>query len=556
MKQLIKINIKKIISIALILCFISLEFKSQFQLNGDASTIDCKCYQLTPDMGNKAGSVWNVNLIDLNQPFDMGFTVNLGCNNSTWGGADGMVFAIQPLNTSIGSSGGQMGLGGVAPSLGVYIDTYQNTAHGDLYNDHISINLNGDVIHSSPNNIAGPYDLGEIENCTAEPLRISWDPATNIMNVYYNNILVLTYTGNIINNVFNGNPMVYWGFTASTGGESNFHQFCIDVPDLTIDTSNLTIESEKCEQQNGSITGLNIVGGIAPISWSWNNSASSNLDTLNLSSGTYNLQLTDGMGCVSNNQIVVDEFAAPQIDTSNFFIKNEDCGQGNGSIQNLSVITFSDSIEFYWNNLILDSINLDSLSAGNYQLIVSDIYNCSDTMNFLIIDTNSHNVTIFYDSLFFKNGDTVTFHQNSIDSSSLNLWTFGDASTSTDYEPYHIYQNPGTFTICLSAANSFGCHDTTCVEIIIQSSEIIVPNIFSPNGDGLNDELFIYGIDNNYELKIFNRWGTVIFKEHPYLNSWNGYNQYGKKLTEGQYYFTLRNVAKDVKLNGEIMVVY
>ncbi|MDG1237607.1 MAG: gliding motility-associated C-terminal domain-containing protein [Flavobacteriales bacterium] len=538
------------------MCFISLEFKSQFQLNGDASTIDCKCYQLTPDMGNKAGSVWNVNLIDLNQPFDMGFTVNLGCNNSTWGGADGMVFALQPLNTSIGSSGGQMGLGGVAPSLGVYIDTYQNTAHGDLYNDHISINLNGDVIHSSPNNIAGPYDLGEIENCTAEPLRISWDPSTNIMNVYYNNILVLTYTGNIINNVFNGNSMVYWGFTASTGGASNFHQFCIDVPDLTIDTSNLTIESEKCEQQNGSITGLNIVGGIAPISWSWNNSASSNLDTLNLSYGTYNLQLTDGMGCVSNNQIVVEEFAAPQIDTSNIFIKNEDCGQGNGSILNLSVITFSDSIEFYWNNLIQDSINVDSLSAGNYQLIVSDMYNCSDTMNFLIIDTNSHNITIFYDSLFYKNGDTVTFHQNSIDSSSLNLWTFGDASTSTDYEPYHIYNDPGTFTICLSAANSFGCHDTTCVEIVIQSSEIIVPNIFSPNGDGLNDELFIYGIDNNYELKIFNRWGSVVYKEYPYLNGWNGYNQYGKRLPEGQYYFMLRNVAIDVKLNGEIMVVY
>lgn len=538
------------------MCFISLEFKSQFQLNGDASTIDCKCYQLTPDMGNKAGSVWNVNLIDLNQPFDMGFTVNLGCNNSTWGGADGMVFALQPLNTSIGSSGGQMGLGGVAPSLGVYIDTYQNTAHGDLYNDHISINLNGDVIHSSPNNIAGPYDLGEIENCTAEPLRISWDPSTNIMNVYYNNILVLTYTGNIINNVFNGNSMVYWGFTASTGGASNFHQFCIDVPDLTIDTSNLTIESEKCEQQNGSITGLNIVGGIAPISWSWNNSASSNLDTLNLSSGTYNLQLTDGMGCVSNNQIVVEEFAAPQIDTSNIFIKNEDCGQGNGSIFNLSVITFSDSIEFYWNNLIQDSINVDSLSAGNYQLIVSDMYNCSDTMNFLIIDTNSHNITIFYDSLFYKNGDTVTFHQNSIDSSSLNLWTFGDASTSTDYEPYHIYNDPGTFTICLSAANSFGCHDTTCVEIVIQSSEIIVPNIFSPNGDGLNDELFIYGIDNNYELKIINRWGSVVYKEYPYLNGWNGYNQYGKRLPEGQYYFMLRNVARDVKLNGEIMVVY
>ena len=74
-------------------------------------------------MVNKAGSVWNINLIDLNQPFDKSFMVNLGCNNSTWGGADGMVFALQPLNTSIGSLGGKMGMGGVSPSLGVYIAT-------------------------------------------------------------------------------------------------------------------------------------------------------------------------------------------------------------------------------------------------------------------------------------------------------------------------------------------------------------------------------------------------------------------------------------------------
>ena len=47
-------------------------------------------------MGNKAGSVWNVNLIDLNQAFDKSFSVNLGCNSGQWGGADGMVFALQP----------------------------------------------------------------------------------------------------------------------------------------------------------------------------------------------------------------------------------------------------------------------------------------------------------------------------------------------------------------------------------------------------------------------------------------------------------------------------
>ena len=139
--------IKKFILIIILSAYVNVFIKGQFQLNGDASLINCKCYQLTPDMGNKAGSVWNINLIDLNQSFDKSFTVNLGCNSSQWGGADGMVFALQPLNTSIGSSGGQMGLGGVSPSLGVYIDTYQNTSHGDIFNDHISINLDGDVLH-------------------------------------------------------------------------------------------------------------------------------------------------------------------------------------------------------------------------------------------------------------------------------------------------------------------------------------------------------------------------------------------------------------------------
>ncbi len=294
--------IKKFILIIILSVYVNVFIKGQFQLNGDASLINCKCYQLTPDMGNKAGSVWNINLIDLNQSFDKSFTVNLGCNSSQWGGADGMVFALQALNTSIGSSGGGMGLGGVSPSMGVYIDTYQNTSHGDMFNDHISINLDGDVLHSSTNNIAGPYDLGEVENCVPEPLRITWDPKATLMNVYYNNFLVLSYTGDIINNVFNGNPMVYWGFTASTGGASNFHQFCIDVPDLIIDSSNLIIEGEKCDQENGSIFGINISGGINPYSWTWNNTNSISLDTFNLNGGNYNLQITDGMGCLASRR--------------------------------------------------------------------------------------------------------------------------------------------------------------------------------------------------------------------------------------------------------------
>lgn len=554
--KIFKIKFSNIILLWLTLVVFNAPISAQFQLNGDASVINCKCYQLTPDMGNKAGSVWNINQIDLNQPFDYSFTVNLGCNNtSQWAGADGMVFALQPLNTSIGSSGGQMGLGGVSPSLGVYLDTYQNTAHGDIFNDHISINLDGDVIHSSSNNIAGPYDLGEIENCIAEPLRITWDPIATLLNVYYNNFLVLNYTGDIVNNVFNGNPMVFWGFTASTGGASNFHQFCIDVPDLIIDSSNVIVESEKCNQENGSISGINIVGGISPYSWTWNTQSSLTLDTFNLNGGGFFLELTDGMGCVASHNFNVADLSGPEIDTSFVVIKNEDCGQENGAISNITVTSTADSIQFYWNNFLSDSLDISNLIADNYQLVVLDNNNCRDTSNFLLIDTNYHNISINYNSTIMEPDEPIDFFQNSIDSSIVNNWAFGDDSTSIEYEPTHIYKYPGDYTVCLIAGNEFNCFDTSCLEITIFPNEIIIPNIFSPNNDVVNDEFVIYGINDLFDIKIYNRWGNLVFDQNPYENNWNGENSNGKKLSEGQYFYILKNDQEQIKLNGSVMLV-
>ena len=556
MLKIFKIKFSNIILLWLTLIIYNASVSAQFQLNGDASVINCKCYQLTPDMGNKAGSVWNINQIDLNQPFDYSFTVNLGCNNtSQWAGADGMVFALQPLNTSIGSSGGQMGLGGVSPSLGVYLDTYQNTAHGDIFNDHISINLDGDVIHTSSNNIAGPYDLGEIENCIAEPLRITWDPIATLFNIYYNNFLVLNYTGDIVNNVFNGNSMVFWGFTASTGGASNFHQFCIDVPDLIIDSSNVVVESEKCNQENGSISGINIVGGISPFSWTWNNTNSLSLDTFNLNGGSFFLELTDGMGCIANHNFYIPDLSGPEIDTSFVVIKNEDCGQENGAISNIIVTSSADSIQFYWNNFLSDSLNISNLIADNYQLVVIDNNNCRDTSEFLLIDTNYHNISINFNSTIMEPDEPINFLQNSIDSSIVNDWSFGDDSTSIEYEPTHIYKYPGDYTVCLIAGNEFNCFDSSCLEINIFPNEIIIPNIFSPNKDLTNDEFIIYGIKDRFEIKIYNRWGNLVFEEKPYNNNWKGHNMKGENLSAGQYFYILKNDEEKIEIDGSIMLV-
>ena len=178
------------------------------------------------------------------------------------------------------------------------------------------------------------------------------------------------------------------------------------------------------------------------------------------------------MGCTNSYPIVVEDFIGPLIDSSNINIKNEDCGKGNGAISNFNILSASDSLQYFWNNISCDSIFLDSLSSNQYQFVVVDNFNCSDTMDIVILDTNYHQISISYDSLTYYTKDTVLFYQNSLDSSFVNWWTFGDNTISNDYEPFHIFNHPGTFTVCLEAANEFNCYDTSCLAISILSKRL------------------------------------------------------------------------------------
>src|SRR6185437_13581411 len=83
--------------------FSAAQEQTPYIINGNAVQNNCNCYTLTPDMLTQAGSVWNKNKIDLTQSFDYIFNVFLGCKDAD--GADGIVFILQPIGTSIGSSG-------------------------------------------------------------------------------------------------------------------------------------------------------------------------------------------------------------------------------------------------------------------------------------------------------------------------------------------------------------------------------------------------------------------------------------------------------------------
>lgn len=124
----------------------------------------------------------------------------------------------------------------------------------------------------------------------------------------------------------------------------------------------------------------------------------------------------------------------------------------------------------------------------------------------------------------------ITFANQSIDATEY-LWIFGDSVTPTMSaleHPTATYPDftGGTYEACLIAITENGCTDTTCQMITIEDQLLFyVPNTFTPNADGVNDEFLpsALGIDTDgYRLLVFNRWGQLIFETSDINNGWDG----------------------------------
>ncbi|HZH36719.1 MAG TPA: L-type lectin-domain containing protein, partial [Flavisolibacter sp.] len=185
------------------LLFICQPVFGQYILNGSAQKNTCNCYTLTDERLMQSGSVWNSNKISLANSFDFWFTVFLGCRDST--GADGIVFILQPISTSVGTSGEGMGFEGVVPSIGIALDTWRNPNLNDPAEDHISIQANGNNNHNF--DLAGPVPASatssNIEDCQWHRLRIAWDAPTKTLKAFFDGVLRVEKQVDLVSTIFN-----------------------------------------------------------------------------------------------------------------------------------------------------------------------------------------------------------------------------------------------------------------------------------------------------------------------------------------------------------------
>ena len=178
--------------------------RAQFLLNGDAIQVNDTCFQLTDNVLWQFGSMWSAGMMDLSQSLDVELDLFFG--NQDANGADGIVFAFQQQGTNVGNPGAGIGYGGIIPSIGVEFDTWANLSMSDPPEDHIAILKNGNVDHTVPNNLAGPVSASatspNIEDNMYHTVRMVWDAPSTTLSVWFDGVLRLSHTEDIVNTTF------------------------------------------------------------------------------------------------------------------------------------------------------------------------------------------------------------------------------------------------------------------------------------------------------------------------------------------------------------------
>ncbi len=200
---------------------------------------------------------------------------------------------------------------------------------------------------------------------------------------------------------------------------------------------------------------------------------------------------------------------------------------------------------YYWGDSIFVNYG-DSSWALNlcvdqpYTVIVSDtVCDYAVTYDVKSFKMPEIEVTIEPDSLFETNPQALlSFENKSADSIPLTSWTwiFPDGSSTNEINPDFVFTKNDSI-VKFTYTTIDNCNDTIFIPISVQDFELSIPNVFTPNGDGVNDRYEIPYLDRyiSSQLYVFNRWGQLVYDGDNYSGGWDG-----GKLPDGVYFYVLK----------------
>jgi len=109
----------------------------------------------------------------------------------------------------------------------------------------------------------------------------------------------------------------------------------------------------------------------------------------------------------------------------------------------------------------------------------------------------------------------------------------------------YTFTEAGEYEVKLMVSNTNLCKDSNTISISVSESSLLVPNVFTPNGDGQNDQFRVaYKSIISFEAWVYNRWGRKVFYWNDPQKGWDG-NISGKKATPGPYFYVIKATGSD-----------
>lgn len=463
--------------------------------------------------------------------------------------------AYVPLSGSFSVSGGAgwttTGTGTFVPdtsSMNVqYIPTSSDTAAGSVYVILTTVN-NGACLSASdtteiiftpvPNLVAAAPDTA----CAADHIPLTgfsetgsgvwstlgngtFDPADTLLNTYYIPGPADTAAG-----------FVTLVLTSTNNGG------CLPQTD----TVNITLMPapnpdfgfiEVCDGESMSFSDLSTSSGTIT-AWEWDfgdgigTSTAPEPSYIYGAPGSYDVSLivTSNNGCMDTITQTVNVHYLPDVG----FWADGICLNAGTQFNDTTGVQDGSAVSWDWD--FGDGMGADTNQNPMYTYGAAGTYNVTLTVtsNWGCVDSSTVPINVIPgpDAAFTANPSSANIFENVsfTDQSAppppeINswYWDFGDTlGTSTNQNPSYSYDEAGTYNVMLVVTDTNGCMDTTYRDVIIFLPPN-VPNAFTPNGDGINDILYILGGPfKELDYKIYNNWGEVIFESTDQSIGWDG----------------------------------
>lgn len=362
-----------------------------------------------------------------------------------------------------------------------------------------------------------------------------------------------TYSWNNVNSNNSISNLSIGDYTLVVTDASGCSQISIvNISNIPFGTVSITVNTSiKCNgDANGVITGT-MLGGSNPYTYVWNN-GSSEQTISNLIAGTYSLQITDNKGCIGTHTLNLTEPSAIVLIMANI---SDTCSQSKG-LASVTASGGAGTYSYLWNTNSTDQ-QLTNLSIGTYSVLVTDVNGCTKSISANVNDVNTAIADAGIDVTINK-GETIQLTASGGGTYSWSPLTGLDNSSISN--PIANPTITTTYTLLITDNNGCTATDelTITVETPCVNNEVYIPNSFSPNGDGINDLLYVRGnCIENMLFTVYNRWGEKIFESNDITKAWDGtYNNQPMGTGVYAYYIEAVLKSKDIVNNkGNISLI-